>query len=725
MIKSSTNTQKLLNEKVNILRLTQAVSLAFEGSSNVNKILQFSINEICRFMSWPIGHVYVFDNRKGSMAPKGIWYLEDPKRFLNFKKITDKTVFKLGVGLPGRVMESKEPAWIKSIKEDDNFLRRESTLEAGINSGFAVPILVENKVFAILEFFSPKISDLDQDTINTMLFIAIKIAAVIERKLIDREIKRVRKSDLFNFQKRTRDLKEREERFALCLEGAKEGAWDWDILSNKVIFSDQWKKMLGYEPDEIEFNHDKLESMLHPKDRQRTVDALDESIQNHKDFDQEYRMKNKAGKWLWFRAKAMLIVNDKGIPCRMIGATLNIDDQKLAQKALERSKKKAEDFSNAKTNFLANMSHEIRTPMNGIVGMSNLLLHTDLNETQKDYVDLVVKSSANLLQIINNILDISKIEAGKIELENTDFNLQSTTKEVINLMSNFATEKGINLNLHYPLGLPFFVVGDQGRVRQILFNLINNAVKFTEDADIDVIFQMEKKKNGQEYFKISVKDQGIGIPKGKLKTIFHKFDQADIGTTRKFGGTGLGLTICRELAGIMGGSIKVESVEGEGSAFHVLIKFGLSDRFAVAIPGLNSELQNLEKLRLKNIRVLLAEDNSVNQKVMIHMLEKYGCAITPSSNGREATDQYRRHSFDIIFMDCQMPEIDGYEATKIIRRLEKKLDRVAVPIIAVTANALKGDKERCLDVGMDDYIPKPFTRNDLESVLMKWIGIAE
>lgn len=720
-IKSSQNNRNLLIEKTNILKFTQDIAVAFEDSPDINKTLQFAIDKICRFMDWPIGHVYIYDQSKKCLIPSDIWYFKNRSKFTTFKKITDKTNFKSGIGLPGRALEEKQPVWVKDAQKDNNFPRAKQALDIGIHSGFAVPILVRNKVFAVLEFFSVEIFNLNRDVMDAMLFVAIKVAAVIERKQADDKIKKVRRVMELDFQKRTQKLREREERFALCLDGSREGIWDWNIINNSVISSDRCKELLGYKPHELDLQYHEWEARLHPQDRQKVIDALNKSLQNEIGFNQEYRLKTKSGKWRWFQAKGDVLRNKSGVPYRMVGAMIDINDRKLAQKALELAKKKAEDFSRAKSEFLANMSHEIRTPMNGIMGMGNLLLDTKLDKQQQNYTSLIVKSSANLMQIINNILDISKIEAGKIELENIDFNLRNTAEEVFVVLDFAAKEKRVNLRLNYPKKIPVMVVGDQGRVRQILFNLISNAVKFTKSgSDIDVVFSLKSRGKDKICFKISVEDSGIGIPKNKLKTIFNKFGQVDASTTRRFGGTGLGLAICKELVGLMGGNIEVKSVESQGSIFYFTINLGLSNKESIASAAKNNSA-NLTKL--ENVKVLLAEDNSVNQKLMTHMLEKYGCDIVLANNGKEAIEKYtEKQPFDIIFIDCQMPEVDGYEATNKIRILEKRFKKIPTPIIAVTANALKGDKERCLTSGMNDYIAKPFTKEDLESVIIKWIA---
>jgi signal transduction histidine kinase/DNA-binding response OmpR family regulator len=412
-----------------------------------------------------------------------------------------------------------------------------------------------------------------------------------------------------------------------------------------------------------------------------------------------------------------------GRDAKLRGFTETLQDQvKQRTRDLEHALLLAEEANRAKSMFLAHMSHELRTPLNGVIGMVDLLLATPTNPQQRRYCDLAKISARSLLDLINDVLDFSKIEAGKLELESADFDLHEAVEGVAQILNERARKKNLELLCRIDPEVPRFVTGDPVRFRQVLMNLISNAVKFTERGEVSVHVALLEQRGPKAMVKIEVRDTGLGIPKDRQDRLFKSFSQVDASTTRKFGGSGLGLAISQRITEIMGGQMGVESEEGKGSTFWFTSQLqtrvpDAAEAKPQSAPQTADEFP-ADSSPLEGMKVLLAEDHEINQMVAGEILTRAGCQVTIVANGQEALEAVQRGGLDLVLMDCQMPMMDGLEATRRIRKHESESNKGAhIPIIALTANAIKGDRELCLAAGMDGYVTKPIEAAEVISTI--------
>lgn len=527
-------------------------------------------------------------------------------------------------------------------------------------------------------------------------------------------------------------LRTSEERLTMTVQSANIGIWDWDLKSNIVYLSPEWKRQLGYEDQELGNTFTEWKSRLHPDDYDRVWNTIEAYLLTRPSrFELEHRLRHKDGSYRWILGRGTAIKSDAALSNRMVGINIDVTDQKSAEEALRHAKETAEAVSRAKSQFLANMSHEIRTPMNGVLGMADLLLRCELSERERYLAESIHRSGTVLLAIINDILDFSKIEAGKLQLEAIPFEVRRTIQEAVDLLGPAAQKKHLKLSWQIDRAIPGYLIGDPIRLRQIVVNLVGNAVKFTEQGSIKVCVALEGQRVNLHGLSITVHDTGIGIAPEVQAHIFDAFSQADGSTTRKYGGTGLGLAIVKQLVTLMDGNIELWSHPGKGSIFRFTAYFAqcnsVPSPVSSPILGHEGESEHIDHQPVGSaeVRILLVEDNPVNREVAYGMLEAFNCLIDTAENGREAVEATATTDYALVFMDCQMPEMDGCAAARLIREHEAQrvgdTDIRRVPIVALTAHAMQGDRELCLAAGMDDYLTKPYTVSQLEQVLARWL----
>ncbi len=528
-------------------------------------------------------------------------------------------------------------------------------------------------------------------------------------------------SDISNQKKTVKQLKDSEEKFRAILDNSPAAIMLTNANEQIVSWNTFTEVILGMTEKELYL---KKVSSLYPEKEWRKIRAANIRKTGSKQH-METKVLKKDGSTLDVDLSVNILMDASGKIVGSVGVLQDVTEQNRIKKMLIQAKLAAEEASSSKSLFLANMSHELRTPMNTIMGMIDLTIDTPLDEEQKDNLVVAKDAAENLLNLINDILDLSRVEAGKITLESIEFHLSNVIKNVCKGLSVLAQKKELNLLWNMDDKIPELLEGDPGRLRQILINLINNAIKFTHKGSITVDVALEKDlPNDECCVRFSVKDEGIGIPEDKVETVFETFSQADDSHNRRYGGTGLGLAICKKLVEMKGGRVWAESEVGKGSTFifTAVYKKSKNKKKEEAASTVEAAGQKSGESVVKDLRILLAEDNLVNQKMTVRLLEKRGWTVKAADNGQIVLDILNKEDFDLILMDAQMPVLDGLEATKIIRDEEKQTGK-HIPIIALTAAAMEEDKKRCYAAGMDEYTTKPINMKKLyetiETIVIK------
>ncbi|MES2393469.1 MAG: PAS domain S-box protein [Acidobacteriota bacterium] len=525
------------------------------------------------------------------------------------------------------------------------------------------------------------------------------------------------------------------ERLQLALRSGGIGIWEWDVASERLIWDDQMLSLYGVTRETFHGDYNDWSARVHPEDREQEAKFFELALRGELDFDTEFRVVWPDGSLHVVHAQAIVQRDAAGEPMRVVGTNWDVTDRRRFVDDLRETNQRleaaiaranvlaidAQAASEAKSRFLANMSHEIRTPMNGVLGMIQLVLASGLSQEQTHYLEVAQSSGRILMMLIDDVLDLAKLEVGKIAIENLEFDLVESVKDAVELWQIEAVNKGLKFKLRLDVEATGMVRGDQHRLRQVLNNLCSNAVKFTDVGQLTVDVERASELPGQP-IRFSVTDTGEGVAPERAACLFAPFEQGDAATTRKYGGTGLGLSICKHLVGLMGGEIGLVSRPGHGATFWFTLplepvrKAEMKVAWASDAPPLPREAAHATEPPKRKLHILVAEDNATNREVVLGQIRKLGHTTHAVVDGAEAVEAMRNDSYDLVLMDCEMPRMDGFEATRRIH----ELGRPHTPVIAFTAHAGASDREQCLRSGMDDFLSKPVEMRQLAAVLEKW-----
>jgi PAS domain S-box-containing protein len=600
-----------------------------------------------------------------------------PEAFPDFEAATRGRRFLRGIGMPGRVWKSGHPAWIPDVAADDNFPRAPAAAREGLRAALGFPIAVGGEVVGVMEFLSSEIRQPDAELLEMFGALGSQIGQYVERKHAE---------DMLNrFFTLSLDL--------LCIAG-------FDGYFKRV--NPAWQRTLGYTAEEM--TQVPFLEFVHPEDHAKTIAEVKKLAAGEHSISFENRYRAKDGSYRWMFWTATPLTEQELI----YAAARDITERKVSEQRIELLREEAESANEAKSEFLARMSHEIRTPLNVVIGMGDLLERTALTPEQRQYVRVFQKAGGALLLLINDILDLSKAEAGRIVMEEVDFPLAEALETTVEILSLRAREKGLDLGYEIEPGTPAHVTGDPDRLREILINLVGNGIKFTRRGRVWIHAGPDPEEPRAGSLRFSVSDTGIGISPDKLEAIFEPFTQAHASISRDYGGTGLGLAIAKRLVELMGGRIWVESAPGRGCTIFFTARFGGGT--APAADAAESRVQKDapgSRPLPSGLRVLIVDDSEENRFLAAEYLKDIGAVLDFAENGAAAVEKYCSGAYDLILMDLQMPVMDGYEATRRIRDWEKERRRDPTPILALTASALDAELRKALGAGATAHLRKP------------------
>ena len=701
-------TEKKLEYKSELLSAMALCTEKFLNSNDINDIFSDVLIIMGQATKSHRAYYYENDGNTGLISQKYRWVI-------NNIKLTDNNIRLQN--LPHDFFEELLTPLLNNkiykaiVPKIENSSLRNKLNNVDVVSIILFPIFVKNKFHGFLGFDDTQNErDWSDDELNILQTLASNIASSIERITNETAIY------------------ESEEKFRLLANNIPGTVYlsNYDENNTKIYINDEVEKLTGYSKADFLNNHLSFIDLIHPEDKTSTINAQKNAIDNKIPIHLTYRIIHKDNRTVWVEEFGDTIYKDGKIAF-LEGIFIDITERKRAENAVQQ-KELAEAANKAKSEFLANMSHEIRTPLNGIIGFTDLLMKTNLGVTQEKYMTTISQSAHSLLDIINDILDFSKIEAGKLDLYIEKYDINEMLSQVIDLILYESNQKKLNLELIIASDMQKYFWLDSVRLKQILINLLANAVKFTERGSIKLdVSVIEKIDDSHAKIRFAVIDTGIGILEENKKKIFQAFSQEDSSTTRKFGGTGLGLTISNQLLGLMGSHLQLESTIDLGSTFYFDLELKTSDEAPATVSLFDTDFDSIKNMVIKTennakkITVLIVEDNKVNMLLLKTVIKNLNTptTIVEAINGKDAVEQFKMIHPDIIFMDIQMPIMNGYEATEIIRNLKSGKN---VPIIAITAGTEKEEKEKCLQAGMSDYIPKPIIKGIIEETFLKWVN---